>query len=87
MIESFFSNGIEIYKGYVDDFRNTDNAWMETVAYNFHDETGAEVGKLELSAGDDAANVKWMDINGKLELHANHIDIVEQVVKRLNAHW
>jgi len=29
-----------VYKGYVDDPRNTDNAWMETVAVNFHDELG-----------------------------------------------
>lgn len=30
----------QVYKGYVDDPRNTDNAWMETVAVNFHDESG-----------------------------------------------
>lgn len=30
----------QVYKGYVDDPRNTDNSWMETVAVNFHDETG-----------------------------------------------
>ena len=29
-----------MYAGYVDDPRNTDNAWMETVAYNFHDDSG-----------------------------------------------
>ena len=27
----------------MDDPRNTDNAWMETVAFNFHDPTGREV--------------------------------------------
>ena len=31
---------LQVYKGYVDDPRNTDNAWMETVAVNFHDDTG-----------------------------------------------
>ena len=41
----------QIYKGYVDDPRNTDNSWMETVVYNFHDETGEFVGRLHLSAG------------------------------------
>ena len=30
----------QIYHGYCDDYRNTDNAWVETVAYNFHDEDG-----------------------------------------------
>lgn len=31
---------IQVFKGYVDDPRNTDNAWMETVAVNFHDDSG-----------------------------------------------
>jgi ADP-ribose pyrophosphatase len=35
-------------QGYVDDPRNTDNAWLETVAVNFHDETGTSVGQFDL---------------------------------------
>jgi 8-oxo-dGTP pyrophosphatase MutT (NUDIX family) len=27
-----FSNGYKLYESYVDDPRNTDNAWMETIA-------------------------------------------------------
>lgn len=87
MIENFFANGNEVYKGYVDDYRNTDNAWMETVAYNFHDETGKLVGKMNLSAGDDAAAVKWLDLNKDIHLHANHVDILLKVVNALNAYW
>mmetsp|Transcript_27667 Transcript_27667/g.84345 ORF Transcript_27667/g.84345 Transcript_27667/m.84345 type:complete len:340 (-) Transcript_27667:643-1662(-) len=51
------SNGKEVYRGYVDDPRNTDNAWMETVAMHFHcpDELGE---MLTLAAGDDACDVK-----------------------------
>ncbi|KAM7357771.1 putative nudix hydrolase 6 isoform 2-T2 [Cochliomyia hominivorax] len=86
-IEEFFEKGYEIYKGYVDDFRNTDNAWMETVAYNFHDELGKEVGKIQLTAGDDAAAVRWLNLNKNIELHANHVDIVKKVIDNLNAHW
>ena len=41
----------QIYRGYVDDPRNTDNAWMETVAVNFHDESGTGLGLFKLSAG------------------------------------
>ena len=41
----------QVYEGYVDDPRNTDNSWMETVALNFHDETGDSVGKFKLHAG------------------------------------
>ena len=35
----------------MDDPRNTDNSWMETIAVNFHDETGESVGKFSLHAG------------------------------------
>ena len=33
-LKSFFDSGKELYKGYVDDPRNTDNAWMETVKFS-----------------------------------------------------
>ena len=41
----------QVYRGYVDDPRNTDNAWMETVAMHFHDADGNGVAKLKLNAG------------------------------------
>ena len=31
-LKRLFSNGYKLYESYVDDPRNTDNAWMETVA-------------------------------------------------------
>ena len=31
----------------MDDLGNTDNAWMETVTMNFHDETGEILGNFE----------------------------------------
>ncbi|XP_055534678.1 ADP-ribose pyrophosphatase, mitochondrial [Wyeomyia smithii] len=86
-IEKFFTGGSEIYKGYVDDPRNTDNAWMETVAVNFHDEQGTVVGGFNLHAGDDAAKVKWMDVTGEVKLYASHASIVRKVVDMLDGHW
>ncbi|PNI41429.1 NUDT9 isoform 3, partial [Pan troglodytes] len=59
----FSQDHLVIYKGYVDDPRNTDNAWMETEAVNYHDETGEIMDNLMLEAGDDAGKVKWVDIN------------------------
>lgn len=86
-LETFFSRGTEVYRGYVDDPRNTDNAWMETVAYHFHDDTGTVVGQFSLEAGDDAAKVRWTDIGGDLCLYASHSDLLRLVVQRLGAHW
>lgn len=87
MIGEFFESGNEIFKGYVDDPRNTDNAWMETVAVNFHDDSNEAVGKFSLQAGDDAKNVKWVDIDKDLDLYASHSSFVEAVAKLRHAHW
>lgn len=38
----------QVYKGYVDDPRNTDNAWIETVAISIHfsDQNDVELTRL-----------------------------------------
>ena len=77
-----------VYRGYVDDPRNTDNAWMETTAFHFH--CGAELGAmLPLRAGDDAGNVTWLDVDDcevrYAELYASHKSWVDRVASRLGA--
>lgn len=87
-IDAFFSkNATEVYSGYVDDPRNTDNAWMETTACNFHDDSGNTLNALSFEAGSDAKNVKWLDIDHNLNLYANHKTFVKTVADNLNAHW
>ena len=85
-IDELFAHGTIVYRGYVDDPRNTDNAWMETMAYHFH--CTAELGHLlPLAAGDDAGDVMWLDIdsaNYKWQtLYASHKEIVQKAVNRL----
>lgn len=86
-LDDFFKNGSEIYKGYVDDPRNTDNAWMETVAVNFHDEDGEFVGKLKFEAGDDAVGIKWVEVDKKVKLYASHSRLIEETAQLHNAHF
>ena len=83
-----FSSGQVVYRGYVDDPRNTDNAWMETTAFHFH--CDAEMGRLlHLHAGDDAAEVSWLDVDdtNKLyfDLYASHKQWVDMVAAMLKA--
>lgn len=85
LIDKLFQNGVEVYKGYVDDPRNTDNAWMETVAVNFHDDTGEVFSEFKLQAGDDAAAVRWQRVSGNIPLFASHVSILEKVAKMRNA--
>lgn len=85
--KEFFNKGTLIYKGYVDDPRNTDNSWMETIVFNFHDEDDQFVGSLNLKSGSDAKQVQWIDISSSLKLFASHTDFVRQVAINHDAHW
>lgn len=87
LIDDLFDGGDVIYKGYVDDPRNTDNSWMETVAVNFHDDNGTTVGKIPLQAGDDAKNVIWLSIDKELKLYASHFDFIQKACKLRGAYF
>ncbi len=59
----------QIYRGYVDDPRNTDNAWMETVVYNFHDEDGLKFKGIRLNPGEESTRAKWIDIDSVILIY------------------
>jgi len=89
-LNEFFSNpkySKMIYQGYVDDPRNTDHSWMETVAVNFHDENGDCVSQFKLHAGDDACGVQWMTVSKQMKLFASHADFLQTVAELRNATW
>lgn len=85
--DNFFKKGTQIYKGYVDDPRNTDNAWMETVVQSFHDSKNVIFKNFDLKAGDDATNVDWLDIHDGIELYATHKEFIQKVAEKYKAHW
>jgi len=75
------SDAREIYKGYVDDPRNTDNAWMETVASHKH--LSSEIaGKVKPRAGDDAQDVRWMPVTKEnlKNFYASHEELVKKAL-------
>lgn len=74
---------VQVYRGYVDDPRATDNAWMETTAFHFH--CPPEVGdKLPLAAGDDAGQVMWLDVSADNDTYRNlygaHRALIDEAV-------
>ena len=83
MTEELFSSGRQVYRGYVDDPRSTDNAWMETTAFHFHC-TDKIASKLPLKAGDDAGQVMWLDVSMANEtyrnLYGNHRALIDEAV-------
>lgn len=80
-LEQLFSNGIPVYKGYVDDPRNTDNAWMETIAVSFHDDTGLILDSVHFKTGINARGLQWQEVSNHLKLQANHIPFLKRVAE------
>lgn len=72
-VELDFSTARTVYEGYVDDSRNTDNAWLKTTALHLHlDERQAEV--VTIDAGSDADAAQWVAVHDGLypKLFASH---------------
>lgn len=70
----------------MDDPRNTDNAWMETLAVNYH-AANNEVDHWKFKPGSDAKQVAWLEMNSSLRLYASHLELVKKVAERHSAHW
>lgn len=84
-VDKLFKNGTTIYKGWVDDPRNTDWAWMETVAVHFHIEEDSPIHNIELRPATDAIGAKWYKIENKNDLkklYASHGDFVIAAIKK-----
>lgn len=82
--ELFAQGGDLVYAGVVGkDPRNTDNSWVETVAYHFHI-TDPVLKMMPLRPGDDAAGVRWVDVTPEMNLYANHTEFVALLQERFN---
>ena len=76
-----------VYRGYVDDARNTDNAWLETAAfvYSLPDSVTKEDANRLFVGGSDASAVKWVEcgVDGEKlpQLYASHGPLVKMTLK------
>ncbi|XP_052091142.1 transient receptor potential cation channel subfamily M member-like 2 isoform X5 [Mytilus californianus] len=89
-LKIMFEEGELMYKGYADDPRNTDNAWLETLVYNYHDDTGTvlhpfQIQNQGLRAGESVDAVTWLTARANMTLHAAHAYYVKLVADKLNA--
>ena len=69
-----------VYRGHVDDARNTDEAWMETTAVRFHatEEIAAKL-QLGVSDTDEIEGVAWYDVDGVTAMYASHLSWLKMV--------
>lgn len=83
-VAGFFETGTVIYKGYVDDPRNTDDAWMETTVSSIVDVDGSFLASCGFDAGtgrvyaggDDATHVQMVPYTPGLKMFAGHADFL-----------
>ena len=69
-----------VYRGHVDDFRNTDEAWMETTACWFHaTDDIANALQLSVSDTDEIKGVAWYDIDYPTAMYASHLSWLHTV--------
>lgn len=96
--ETLLVQGTEVYKGYVDDPRNTDNAWIETVAVSIHfqDQNDLELKRLEEnlytygpkeSTCDLQMSTEWQVVDRRIPLYSNHKTILQKVALLFGAHF
>jgi ADP-ribose pyrophosphatase len=68
-----------IYKGVVDDPRNSNEAWIETSAFLFQ-----TLNFFDLKPGDDAEDASWKNLSELPPLYASHQKIVSLALHHLN---
>ncbi|XP_061167153.1 transient receptor potential cation channel subfamily M member-like 2 [Saccostrea echinata] len=86
-LQYMLDHGEEIYKGICDDPRNTDNAWLETLVFSYHDNTGKILHPFLLRAGETVEAATWLEVSSSLILHSSHLFYVKLVADKLNAYY
>ncbi|KAK3100144.1 hypothetical protein FSP39_015318 [Pinctada imbricata] len=74
------SNGFSaclLYKGYVDDPRNTDNAWVEAEVWNFHYDLS---DSFDIRIPEDYS-VTWKEVSPNVKLFGNEGAIVQEAAR------
>ncbi|CAF0859038.1 unnamed protein product [Brachionus calyciflorus] len=71
-----------IYKGYIDDPRNTDNAWVEAEVWNFHYDKDDFFDKRIKNAAS-----KWREVSSNVRINSNEIigDALKEISEIHNA--
>ncbi|XP_072257010.1 transient receptor potential cation channel subfamily M member 2-like [Pyxicephalus adspersus] len=84
---ALLGSGTEVFHGYLDDPRNTDNAWIETQAINVHLDTKESLEKLlkNLKESDHEITLRWQLLDHKIPLYANEKEILQRTAEHLHA--
>ncbi|XP_066475364.1 transient receptor potential cation channel subfamily M member 2 isoform X1 [Tiliqua scincoides] len=80
--QKLLNQGTEVYKGYMDDPRNTDNAWLEALAISVHfeDQNDVEMKRMNsfLQGCDLEVIVRWQVVDKRIPLYMNHKELLQK---------
>jgi hypothetical protein len=76
--------GTMIYRGYIDDPRNTDNAWIEAEIWNFHYDKEDYFDKRIKNPAS-----KWREVSSNVRINSNEIiaDVLKEISEIHNAFY
>ncbi|KAK2839691.1 hypothetical protein Q5P01_013431 [Channa striata] len=84
-INAKVSEGTKVCDGYVDDCRNTDNAWVETTVLTIHlDQTSPVMNDINNMVVSSHGSVQWREVSSKTRLSSNQKDSLRQVAELHN---
>lgn len=86
-IGAAFVNKTLIYRGYVENPRNTDNAWIESTVFHVHDEEYISVATLPLPLEEESDRPMWRDVDFSLPLFPGYYELVKKIASNMKAHW
>ena len=85
-LEELLANGYMIYKGYVEDALNTDNAWIESVVVNFHDDSGTILTD-DVVLAKPGYTLAWTALHEELDILRRQSEWVATLAARREAYF
>uniref|UniRef100_A0A096MCP0 Transient receptor potential cation channel, subfamily M, member 2 n=1 Tax=Poecilia formosa TaxID=48698 RepID=A0A096MCP0_POEFO len=89
-LDAKVSEGVKVSEGYVDDCRNTDNAWVETTVLNIHLDIASQVmvdinnmNTYSLVISGDSC-LQWQEVSSRIRLSPNQRRSLQQVAELHN---
>ncbi|KRY85644.1 ADP-ribose pyrophosphatase, mitochondrial [Trichinella pseudospiralis] len=77
LLEKTFKNKVELYRGFVADNRNTDNAWIEALIIEYNDPKYKGIGKMKLNPETNSMHLKWQILDLKF-----FVDSINKVLSK-----
>ncbi|XP_041438825.1 transient receptor potential cation channel subfamily M member 2 [Xenopus laevis] len=81
--------GTEVFRGYLDDPRNTDNSWIETRAVNIHMDSDEKLSRFLQNVNDSSPGVslRWQILDHKIPIYADEKEILQRTAEVHGTHY